>query len=246
MRLCVDGHTLAARRRDDTSAESADDRHMATDCVDLHHTADLLVDVRDGRADSFESLIRICRPIVERYARMYAWADRDVDDIVQEVWIRLLQHSDSIRDPQSLVAWLRVVTRRTASKLGRRNARMVPTELADDHASAVSTEDQALFRHDRLHITDGVRSALARLDETDRELLLLLHRDDAPRYGEVGRQLNRPIGSLGPTRQRLLKRLSHDPAVRRLGVAQRDATGVATRARPPQWAARARVALPAL
>jgi hypothetical protein len=87
MRLCVDGHTLAARRRDDTSAESADDRHMATDCVDLHHTADLLVDVRDGRADSFESLIRICRPIVERYARMYAWADRDVDDIVQEVWI---------------------------------------------------------------------------------------------------------------------------------------------------------------
>jgi RNA polymerase sigma factor (sigma-70 family) len=197
-------------------AESADDRQMATDCVDLHHTAALLVDARDGRADAFESLIRACRPIVERQARMHAWADRDVDDIVQEVWIRLLQHSDSIRDPLSLVGWLRVVTKRTASELGRRNARMVPTALADDHPSAASTEDQALSQHDRLRITDGVRTALERLDETDRRLILLLHRDDSPGYGEVSRQMNRPIGSLGPTRQRLLKRLRHDPAVRQL------------------------------
>ncbi len=192
---------------------------MASDCVDLQHTATLLVDIRDGRTDSFESLIRLCRPIVERHARMHAWADRDVDDIVQEVWIRLLRHSDTIRDPQSLVAWLKVVTHRTASELGRRNARMIPTDLADDHPSAASTEDQAITEHDRLRITDGVRSALDRLDETDRQLLLLLHRDDSPRYGEVSRQVNRPIGSLGPTRQRLLKRLSHDPAVRRLAVA---------------------------
>jgi RNA polymerase sigma factor (sigma-70 family) len=235
---------VAARQRDDISAQSADHRHMATDHVDLQHTATLLVDIRDGRADSFESLIRVCRPIVERQARIHAWADRDVDDIVQEVWIRLIQHSDSIRDPQSLVAWLKVVTQRTASVLGRRNARMIPTELADDHPSAASTEDQAISQHDRGRITDGVRSALGRLDETDRQLLLLLHREDTPRYVEVSRKVNRPVGSLGPTRQRLLKRLSHDPAVRRLGIAQRQVTGVTARARLPQRALRAREALP--
>ena len=107
---------------DDISTESADHRHMASDHVDLQHTAALLVDIRDGRANSFEPLIRVCRPIVERQARMHAWAERDVDDIVQEVWIRLIQHSDTIRDPQSLVAWLRVVTKRTATEFGRRNA----------------------------------------------------------------------------------------------------------------------------
>ena len=171
---------MAAHVRDDTFAESADDRHMATDVVDLQHTAALLVEVRDGRTDSFESLIRTCRPIVERHARLYAWADRDVDDIVQEVWIRLLKHADTIRDPQSLVAWLKVVTQRTASQLGRRNARMVPTDLTDDHPSAASTEDQALSQHDRQTVGLGIRSALARLDETDRRLLLLLHHDDSP------------------------------------------------------------------
>lgn len=216
--MCVGGHTLAARQRDDRFVETADHRHMATDSVDPHHTAALLVDVRDGRADSFESLIKACRPIVERHARMYAWADCDVEDIVQEVWIRLIRHADTIRDPQSLVAWLRVVTQRMASELGRRSVRMVPTDVADEEASAASTEDQALSRHDRLRIADGVRSALARLDETDRQLLLLLHRDDSPRYDDVSRQMNRPIGSLGPTRQRLLKRLRNDPAVRRLEI----------------------------
>jgi DNA-directed RNA polymerase specialized sigma24 family protein len=144
-----------------------------------------------------------------------------------------------------LAAWLRVVTQRTASELGRRNARMIPTEIRNDDQTAVSTEDQALSQHDRGRITDGVRSALGRLSETDRRLLLLLHRDDSPRYGEVSREVNRPVGSLGPTRQRLLKRLSHDPALRRLGIAQCEDAGDTGRARLPRQAARPREALPA-
>jgi RNA polymerase sigma factor (sigma-70 family) len=227
---------VAARSRDDTTAESADDRHMATDVVDLQTTAKLLVEMRDGRADSFDSLIRACRPMVERHARLHAWADRDVDDIVQEVWIRLLQHSDTIRDPQSLIAWLRVVTQRTASQLGRRNARMIPTDHADDCASAVSTEDQAIFEHDRVTVEIGIRSALGRLDETDRRLLLLLHHDDSPHYSDVSRQMNRPVGSLGPTRPRLLRKLRHDPAVRRLGLPAGDDAGADTPERRPRAA----------
>lgn len=192
---------------------------MANEFIDMDLAATLLVAARSGQAGAFDSLIRLCRPFVERHARQRAWDDRDVDDIVQEVWIRLFEHSDTIREPQLLLGWLKVVTARTAMAIGRRTARIVPTEFGDEVAGAASTEDQAIARHQRRTITDGVTAALSRLDERDRRLLMLLHEEASPCYREVSRRVSRPVGSLGPTRQRLLKRLRDDPAVRRLALA---------------------------
>ncbi len=109
-----------------------------------------------------------------------------------------------------------MVTRRAASQVGRRSIKLVPTDLDDNAPSQVSTEDQAMRTHERREITDGVRAALDRLNAEDRRVLLLLEGDDDLSYREVSRQLSRPVGSIGPTRQRLLGRLRVDPAVRRL------------------------------
>ena len=112
-----------------------------------------------------------------------------------------------------------MVTSRAASQLGRRSSRLVPTDLDDIRPSPASTEDQAIRAYERREVTDGVRAALARLDAEDRRVLLLLEGDEALSYREVSHQLRRPVGSLGPTRQRLLGKLRVDPAVRRLRLA---------------------------
>lgn len=70
--------------------------------------------------------------------------------------------------------------------------------------------------YERREVTDGVRAALGRLDTEDRRVLLLLTGDSTHSYRDVSVQVRRPVGSLGPTRQRLLRRLRVDPAVRRL------------------------------
>ena len=49
--------------------------------------------------------------------------------------------------------------------------------------------------------------ALAELPETQQQLLLLLVADPPVPYCEIGRRMNLPIGSIGPTRARLLKKL---------------------------------------
>ena len=178
--------------------------------------ATLLRAASAGRDGALEELIRLCRPYVEHKARTYAYANTDPDDIVQEVWIELIKHVSRIREPLALLGWLNIVTRRLAKHLGHRNGRMIPTELGDAVASASCTADLALENQERRQVTSAVREALANLDDPDRHLLLLLHPDSGkPCYGDIGRRVHRPVGSLGPTRRRLLDRLGQDPAVRR-------------------------------
>ena len=188
----------------------------AGDRVDVEHVATLLVAARGGTPGAFDRLIATCRPVIERQARRSAWRSSDVEDIVQEVYIRLFEHASTIREPRSLLSWLTMVTRRAAAQAGRRGARLVPTALDDERPSPASTEDQAMSTYERREVTDGVRAALGRLDTEDRRVLLLLTGDSTHSYRDVSVQVRRPVGSLGPTRQRLLRRLRVDPAVRRL------------------------------
>ena len=111
--------------------------------------ATLLVAARGGTPGAFDRLIATCRPVIERQARRSAWRSSDVDDIVQEVYIRLFEHASTIREPRSLLSWLTMVTRRAAAQAGRRGARLVPTALDDERPSPASTEDQAMSTYER-------------------------------------------------------------------------------------------------
>jgi RNA polymerase sigma factor (sigma-70 family) len=185
--------------------------------IDPASLATVLRSASAGRDGALEELVRLCRPFVECKARKYAWSNTDPDDIVQEVWLQLIQHLHQIRESQALLGWLNVVTRRLAAHLGRRGGRMVPTDFDDAVASSSCTEDQALANDERRQVTSAIRKALGNLDDADRALLLLFQRDsDTTCYADISRQVHRPVGSLGPTRRRILNRVGQDPAVRRV------------------------------
>ena len=187
----------------------------ATD-IDPVRAAELLVAAREGCRESLRALIVLCEPHVRRQARRHAWRRDHVDDIVQDVWVQLIANARQIRDPQTLIAWLSTVTRHVALRVGGRDARSVAQEIADTMPGVSSAEEDAIGRWRREEVAGGVRQALDRLDGADRTMLLLLHRDDRPGYAAIGREVNRPVGSLGPSRQRLLHRLRGDRDIARL------------------------------
>ena len=131
--------------------------------VDPAQVASLLDAFRLGRRGALDELIRLCEPFVRSQAQRSAWTRDEVDDIVQEVWIKLMLNADQIEDPQTLLAWLQVVTRRLATGMGRRSARCVPTELDDDAVPpAASTEDIAVASVERNRHQQVVTAALGR------------------------------------------------------------------------------------
>jgi RNA polymerase sigma factor (sigma-70 family) len=73
--------------------------------------------------------------------------------------------------------------------------------------------DEDLLRQES---RQAVRTALGELSEDHRTLLLLVFADPKMSYGQIGRTLGIPTGSIGPTRARCLKKLKNSSAVQAL------------------------------
>lgn len=166
----------------------------------------------NGSAPAWEALVDRFAPLVWNICMRYKLSKDDAADVCQNVWLRLTERLDTIREPSALAGWLATTSRRECLATFRNHRSEVPNPMEMDVADDVESTDPArnvLFeeRHAAL------LAALAELPEAGRTLLLLLM-DDPPRpYREISDELGIPIGSIGPTRARYLERLRHSPAL---------------------------------
>ena len=162
-------------------------------------------------------LIRRCEPLVRSAAHRHLGRGVDVDDVVQEVWVSLIRHLDRISSAEALGGWLWVVATHAAIRQGKNAARLCP-QGAEPQAAAGGTDAPDDDAVSQLGPTGRqcVRDALDRLKPEDRHLLQLLFATERPNYRLISHTVQRPIGSIGPTRQRLLNRLRDDPAIQAL------------------------------
>jgi RNA polymerase sigma factor (sigma-70 family) len=128
----------------------------------------------------------------------------DKADAVQNTWLRLLERAETIRDPEKIVGWLATTARREglAIALRRRSETTLSAADEDPPSPDPSPEAQAIDAETRLL----VRRATDELPDRSRALLEALYFDPArPPYALAARQLEMPIGSIGPTRARVLR-----------------------------------------
>jgi RNA polymerase sigma factor (sigma-70 family) len=176
----------------------------------------LLCRAQQGDRRAVEELLRLSRPVIAKTARYRLNNPTDVEDVVQEVGLALLQSIDAIHSPQYLHAWLRSVTTRAACAIWRRSNRFVAQETFDDVCSGESTEDAALDGVMREAARHAVTGALEKLRPSERELLKLWSAVETPSYQTISDQVGRPIGSIGPTRKRLLTKLRQEQVITEL------------------------------
>ncbi|MDT4906653.1 MAG: hypothetical protein QOH52_4669, partial [Pseudonocardiales bacterium] len=137
------------------------------------------------------------------------------EDVVQSVWLAFVRTADSIADPQAVLQWLIVSTRREAWRVAKRSDRVQPTEFEDDDVVTPPSDlpeervlrdegDSRLWQH------------IAELSVRCRALLRVIAFADRPDYAAVAQALGMPVGSIGPTRGRCLAKLrmqlADDPA----------------------------------
>src|SRR5215211_6933250 len=163
-----------------------------------------------GGEDAWRTLVALLDPMLHSIARGYRLSDADADDVVQITWGRALLHLDRLEDPGAVAGWLAVTARREAMRTLQRGVRELPAaEPPEPRTSAPAPEVLAVEqeRSGELH------AAVARLSGRQRELLDLLLRRPELSYEDVSRELDMPIGSIGPTRERALERLRADSAL---------------------------------
>src|SRR6478752_9095849 len=95
--------------------------------------AELIAAVLKGDAASFEPLIEKYSPRVFATARRYARRESEVEDIVQEVWLKAFQKLASFRGEAPFEHWLMRLTVRTCYDFLRGHQRTRETAFSDVH-----------------------------------------------------------------------------------------------------------------
>jgi RNA polymerase sigma factor (sigma-70 family) len=154
--------------------------------------------------------------LVERYTGLVAsitWSYRlgsaDAAEVRQVVWMRLFESMNRIRQPECIAGWIRSVTRNECLRKLHKYSQEIPSD--DEATFAGESDDQvdgSILARER---QEAVRRALAELPVRGRVLLETLLEQPGLTYEELAIQLDMPIGSIGPTRQRCLTRLRAVP-----------------------------------
>ena len=179
---------------------------ISTDVRNESTTTDLLFAARSGDRSAWEQLVRRYSRLVRSIAAEFRLQESDAADVAQNTWLRLLAYGGTIRDPEKLGSWLATTARREASALLRRSRPEVASESAGDGIAAgdPSPEDVVVAAE----TAAGVRRAAGELNDRQRLLVnALFYQSPVISYDEVSRRTGLPVGSIGPTRIRTLKRL---------------------------------------
>lgn len=195
--------------------------HQPTDGVAVTDpsTTGLVTAAAGGDESAWVELVHRYTPLVYSVIRSYDLSRADAADVNQTVWLRLVEQLSRVRDPQALASWLATTARRECyrlSRLGRRTQLFDPYDEALDayhgfsRATDVAAPDEELLRAER---RQALREGFAQLPPRCQKLLALLTADPPASYREVSERLSVPVGSIGPTQARCLRRLRDCPAL---------------------------------
>lgn len=166
----------------------------------------LVLAARAGSAEAVGELVTEFSPLLWQVARAAGLSAADAEDVVQTVWLRLIEHLHDIRAPSALTAWLVTTTRREAWRSRAAGRRQIPAE--QDWLATMPDPDPGA---EEIAVTDAQRrellAALSKLPPRCQELLRILAFLPRPDYDVLGAALGMPHGSIGPTRGRCLAKL---------------------------------------
>lgn len=137
-------------------------------------------------------------------ARSFRLDDASASDVAQTVWLRLIENLEKIKDPERLPGWLVTTCRREALRVVKQSERAIPSDFEYDIEDEGPSLEAMLIEDEE---SREVVMAFHELGEDCRQLLRLLTVEPALSYEEISEILDRPIGSLGPTRSRCIDRL---------------------------------------
>jgi RNA polymerase sigma factor (sigma-70 family) len=168
--------------------------------------AGLLDAARQGDEDSLGQIVTELSPLLWQVARAAGLNSSDAEDVLQTVWMRLLDHLDDIHTSGALTGWLVTTTRREAWRVSAagRKQRPADTELL------AALPDRGPGSEEQIIIDDQRRilwEAIGQLSPRCQELLRIIAFVPRPDYAAVAAELGMPIGSIGPTRGRCLAKL---------------------------------------
>ena len=189
---------------DEGTAAGNGNRRATSDVSNEVSSADLLARAAKGDQRAWDAIVNRYSGLVWSVCRSCGLNQADAAEVSQTTWLRMVQHVDSIRQPERLGAWLSMTARRESWRIHRQTGRTVlveETDLFEGAQTPTDELDRGLLDAER---QQALHEAFLTLSPHCQRIMRMLMTDPAPSYAEVAAALDIPVGSIGPTRGRCL------------------------------------------
>jgi RNA polymerase sigma-70 factor (ECF subfamily) len=156
---------------------------------------------QSGDTRAFEALVVKYQRRIARHVARYVRRASDVEDVVQDTFIRAYRGLGAFRGDSAFYSWLyRIATNVALSAVKRDPAPVLlgddaPDERADAFEPGVSDNEDPERRMIASQIADAVQAALARL-QPDLAQPLMLFEVEGKSYAQIAQMLAVPVGTV--------------------------------------------------
>lgn len=167
---------------------------------------ELLQKAKSGEDAAVAELSTALDPMLRSIIRRFGLGPADQHDVVQTVWVRFLEHRQTIRTPERTLGWLRTTARREAMRIVAQRCReqLSATSCADLPVPPQGLPEECVVRADRNRC---LWRAAERLSARDRLLAIMVSAEAGHTYASLAAGLDVSAGSVGKLRGRCFERL---------------------------------------
>lgn len=161
----------------------------------MAHDDDLrcIAEILKGNNQPFASIVRRYQMQLYRYVKRLVWRHEDVDDILQDTFLRAYQNLGSFDTSRPLYPWLRRIAFNLAISHLRAVCRLQPLDsLPDDFLREMM---DPLHEVEHAELQKAINRAIAGLPADQQTVLSLQYREGFS-YREISQHLSIPIGTV--------------------------------------------------
>ncbi|MFH0828585.1 MAG: RNA polymerase sigma factor [Candidatus Kerfeldbacteria bacterium] len=156
----------------------------------------LVAQVLDGEVEIFGILVRRYEQKLRRYGRRFMAGREDIEDIVQEVFLKAYENLRSFDIKRRFSPWIYRIAHNTFINEMRRASRhptiTLDTDILFPHKSMPSPADD----HERTETKEMMQRGLDQLDFKYREPLILFYFEEMS-YAAIAEVLRIPVSTVG-------------------------------------------------
>jgi len=152
-----------------------------------------------GESAAFDELICRFADRLRSHVRRVAASEAEADDLVQDIWVRVLRGLPGLRDPARLRSWLFGIAHRVLMDRLRRRYSAPLQAPVEQLAANVDLQSELIQR-------DQIERGLSALHPTEREALVLFYLEELS-LAEIADALALPIGTVKSRLHRARARL---------------------------------------
>lgn len=157
----------------------------------------LVRDVINGNTDAYGQLIDRYAPRLVRYGRKFLADSDDVEDIVQDVFIRAYEHIQAFNPSQRFSPWIYRIAHNCFVNALRARARGPVFSIDLDTLVATPLlEESGISEAEQREIREMLDTGLAKIEPKYREVLVLYYLEELS-YKDIADILAVPIGTVG-------------------------------------------------